>query len=263
MKPSILIVVALLCLAGTSCNRGTSWTTESGVEITETQEGQGELAETGDIVSILYEASFVGGRTFDTELDPESPYRFRIGIGDMMPGLEEGVRTMRPGSKRILVVPPEMAYGKDGLPGTVPPDTWVRFEVELLAIEAMPPCPDPWNEVGYEIFTAPSGLQIIDFEVGEGPMPTKDSHVAVMYSAFLDDGTCFDSTYRSGQPLPISFAEDKLIAGWFEGLLTMREGGLRKLIIPPFLAYGDKGFRNVVPPGATITYDIELVLVQE
>jgi peptidylprolyl isomerase len=261
MKPSVLIITALLCLAA-SCSRGTTWTTRTGIKITEVKQGHGELAERGDIMSILYKASFVGGKTFDTQLDPDSPYRFRVGIGDMMPGLEEGIRTMRPGGKRIVVVPPELAYGKEGLKGTVPPDTWVRFEVELVSIEPMPPCPEEWNEAGKDIFTTPSGLQIVDFVIGKGEMPTKDSVVRVMYSAFLDDGSCFDSSYRTGVPVRIELAKHELIPGWYEGLLSMREGGQRKLIIPPFLGYGDKGFRGVVPPNATLTYDIELLEIE-
>lgn len=262
MKPRLLTVLAVLWLAAAGCERGTTWTTPSGVKITEVKAGDGEIAQKGDIMSILYQASFVGGKTFDTQLDPESPYRYRNGRGDVMPGLDEGVRTMRPGARRILIVPPEMAYGKDGLPGTVPPDTWVRFEVELVEIRPLPPPPEQWNEAGHDIFTSPSGLQIVDFVVGEGKMPTRKSTVSVMYSAFLDDGTCFDTTYHTGYPLQFSLAERELISGWLEGLLGMREGGQRKIIIPPFLGYGEKGYRDVVPPNATLTYDIELVTVQ-
>jgi peptidylprolyl isomerase len=249
-------------MAVAGCDRGTTWTTESGLEVTEVVEGEGPLAAKGDMMAVLYTASFVGGKKFDEQLDPESPFTFRVGMDEVMPGLEEGVRTMRPGGKRILVLPPDIAFGKDGLTGTVPPDSWVRFEVELLEIMKAPPQPVPWSDVGMEIFTAPSGLQIIDFVIGEGEAPTPESYVAVHYSGFFDDGTCFDTTYLKGMPIEFALGEKRLMAGWLEGLLSMRVGGQRKIIVPPHLAYGEEGFGKTIPPNATLSFDIELIQVR-
>jgi peptidylprolyl isomerase len=256
-------ITLLLALAIASCGRGTTWTTPTGLQITELVEGEGPLAGKGDGMFMLYTASFVGGRVFDKQLDPEAPFVYRLDVDSILPGLAEGVRTMRQGSKRILVMPPEIAFGKEGLPGTVPPDTWVRFEVELLEIRAAPPMPEPWNDAGMEIFTAPSGLQIVDFVIGEGEAPKPTSYVAVHYSAFLDDGTCFDTTYLKGMPIEFQLSEKRLIAGWREGLLSMRVGGKRKLIIPPYLGYGEKGYGKTIPPNATLIYDIELIQVRD
>lgn len=258
-----LICLLCLCMACAACEHSTKWTTDTGIQITELREGEGEFAKRGDLMRVLYTASFVGGKTFDTQMDPDFPYEFRLGMHEVMPGLDEGVRTMRRGGKRILVIPPEQAWGKEGIVGTVPPNTPVRFEIELLEIMEAPPAPDPWNEAGKDIVTTDSGLQIVDFVVGKGAMPTPKSTVTVMYSAFLDDGTCFDTTYLRGVPLQFSIADKQLIQGWVEGLMTMRVGGERKLIIPPYLAYGEKGFRKVVPPNATLVYDIELLEVEE
>lgn len=255
----LLFVLVVLAVAG--CDEGrTTWTTESGLEITEITQGDGSLPKKGDLLHVNYTASYIGGKQFDSQMDPEAPYRFRFKVDEVLPGLEEGVATMRPGGKRILVLPPKLAFGESGLPGTVPENTWVRMEVELRKIEPSPPPPEPWSDAGYEIVALESGLQYVDFEVGTGESPVIGSTIVVHYSGYLDDGTLFDTTHFRMRPLQFEFTTDELIRGWIEGLLTMKEGGLRKLIIPPYMGYGEKGFRSV-PPNATLIYDIELVAV--
>jgi peptidylprolyl isomerase len=258
----IIISALLMVLVSAGCSRHPEWTTPSGLQITEINEGEGTLARKGDVMFIVYTAWYVGGNQFDSYQDRETPYRFRLGFQQVLPGLEEGVATMRPGSKRILVLPPELAFGKEGK-GMVPADTWVRFDVELVKIEPGPIEPTPWSDVGYEIAVTQTGLQYIDYVIGDGEMPRRDSEIIVHYSGFLDDGTVFDSSYYRGAPIRFSLRGGELIPGWIEGIATMREGGKRKLIIPPHLAYGEKGYRKTVPPNATLTYDIWLLTVTE
>jgi peptidylprolyl isomerase len=102
----------------------------------------------------------------------------------------------------------------------------------------------------------------VDFEVGKGEFPAPGGKVVVHYSGFLGDGTLFDSSYYKGTPLEFTVSTEHVIPGWVEGLLTMREGGKRKLIIPPSLGYGDRGFGKTIPPDATLIYDIELIKVR-
>jgi len=257
-----IVIVAFILAALPACSDETSWTTPSGLQVTEVEHGDGSIAKKGDVMSILYTASFKDGRVFDSQQDAEAPYRFRVGMKQLLPGFDEGVATMRAGARRELLLPPEIAYGQEGLAGTVPPDSWIKIDVKVLKIEPSPPPPEPWNEVGYEITTLSSGLQYIDFVVGDGKSPTPDSSVGIHFSAFLDDGTLFDSTVTRGQPIEFKLSESPLIEGLRQGLMTMREGGSRKLIIPPFLAYGEKGFKDIVPPNATLIYDVELIVVQ-
>ena len=126
-----LLVMACVIAALPACNDKTSWTTPSGLQVTESEHGDGPVAKKGDIMSILYTASFKDGRVFDSQQDPDSPYRFRVGLKQLLPGFDEGVATMRAGAKRTLLLPPEIAYGKEGLPGTVPPDD-VVLDVRLM-----------------------------------------------------------------------------------------------------------------------------------
>jgi peptidylprolyl isomerase len=232
------------------------------LKITEIEEGEGSLAKKGDIMFIVYTAWYVDGDQFDSYQDRDTPYRFRLGFEQVLAGLDEGVATMRPGGKRMLVLPPELAFGKEAQ-GLVPADTWVKFEVELVKIEPGPIPPTPWSDVGYEIAVAGTGLQYVGYVIGEGNAPAPDSEIIVHYSGFLDDGTVFDSSYYRGAPIRFSLRGGELIPGWIEGIATMREGGKRKLIIPPYLAYGEAGYRKSIPPHATLIYDIELLTVRE
>ena len=257
---AVAFLVTIWGLAG--CDSKQSWTTGSGLQIEEYVQGEGSLARRGDVIGIIYTASYVGGEEFDRYQDREEPYRVRFGMQQVLPGLEEGVATMRVGGKRVLHIPPELAFEHDERPASVPADTWVRMEVELVDIIPSPPPPEPWSDAGYEIIATESGLQFVDFQVGGGDFPTMGSTVVVRYSGFLDDGTLFDTTHFRGVPIAFELGAARLVDGWLEGLLGMRVGGRRKLIVPPHLGYGDRGFRKTIPPGATLTFDIELLSVE-
>jgi len=104
-----------------------------------------------------------------------------------------------------------------------------------------------------------SGLQIIDIEAGDGDEAAADSSVTVHYSGWLEeDGTLFDSSV-GGEP--ITFALANLIPAWQEGIPGMKAGGKRRLVVPPDLGYGATG-SGVIPPNATLIFDIELIAVQ-
>ncbi len=107
--------------------------------------------------------------------------------------------------------------------------------------------------------TTDSGLIIIDLSVGDGAEVPAQATVNVYYSGWLEDGTVFDSAVERGEP--ISFPLSGVIAGWTEGIPGMKEGGTRRLIIPPDLAYGEGGTGGI-PPNATLTFDIELLAIE-
>jgi FKBP-type peptidyl-prolyl cis-trans isomerase len=131
-----------------------------------------------------------------------------------------------------------------------------------------PPTAVPTNipipEVTAEATTTASGLQIIDIEIGEGAAAVATDSVTVHYTGWLEDGTTFDSSVPRGQPAPFSLdpnSPNTVIAGWQEGLLGMQPGGKRRLIIPSDLAYGEAGRGDLIPPNATLTFDIELISI--
>lgn len=114
---------------------------------------------------------------------------------------------------------------------------------------------------GNEIKTA-SGLRYVDLVKGTGANPQQGQSVTVNYTGTLADGTKFDSSFDRGQPATFRLGVDALVKGWVEGLMTMRVGGKRKLIIPPELGYGAAGRQPLVPPNATLIFEIELLRAQ-
>ena len=115
-------------------------------------------------------------------------------------------------------------------------------------------------------FTQPlmaDGVQINNDIEGEGIEIVKHSKIQVHYTGKLQDGTKFDSSFDRGEPFSFQIGLRQVIEGWETGLMGMRVGGKRTLIIPPELAYGERGAGDLIPPNATLTFDIEIVAVQD
>jgi FKBP-type peptidyl-prolyl cis-trans isomerase FkpA len=111
------------------------------------------------------------------------------------------------------------------------------------------------------VVTTASGLQYQDMVIGTGTEATPGSTASVHYTGWLTDGTQFDSSRGKGQPISFQIGTQYIIQGWNEGITGMKVGGKRKLTIPPSLGYGADGRPPVIPPNATLKFDIELVAV--
>lgn len=107
--------------------------------------------------------------------------------------------------------------------------------------------------------TTPSGLQYQDLVVGTGEEARVGATAVVHYTGWLEDGTKFDSSVDRGTPFEFVIGQGRVIKGWDEGVLSMSVGGKRELIIPSDLAYGDRGAGGVIPPGATLKFEVELL----
>ncbi len=107
--------------------------------------------------------------------------------------------------------------------------------------------------------TTESELQTEDLVVGTGDEAQVGSTVSVHYTGWLVDGTKFDSSLDRGVPLEFVLGQGRVIKGWEEGVVSMKVGGKRRLTIPPDLAYGDRGAGSVIPPGATLVFEVELL----
>ncbi|AJE03729.1 FKBP-type peptidyl-prolyl cis-trans isomerase [Geobacter pickeringii] len=105
----------------------------------------------------------------------------------------------------------------------------------------------------------PSGLAYQDLVVGTGPEPTRGKPVKVHYTGWLENGTKFDSSVDRGEPFIFTIGAGEVIPGWDEGVMSMKVGGKRKLVVPPQLGYGAAGAGGVIPPNATLIFEVELI----
>ena len=106
-----------------------------------------------------------------------------------------------------------------------------------------------------------SGLQYWDIKVGTGQAANDGDHVKVHYTGWFTDGKKFDSSVDANQPYSFTVGKGEVIKGWDEGVTGMKVGGKRQLRIPPALAYGDAGYKNIIPPNATLIFDVQLLAV--
>jgi peptidylprolyl isomerase len=113
-----------------------------------------------------------------------------------------------------------------------------------------------------KMITTPSGLKYIDTQVGTGATPKKGQIVRVHYTGKLANGQKFDSSVDRGEPFEFQIGTGQVIKGWDEGVLSMKVGGKRTLIIPSSLGYGARGVGGVIPPDAELHFDVELLGVK-
>jgi len=110
-----------------------------------------------------------------------------------------------------------------------------------------------------QIIETATGLGYVEIAEGTGAQPKTGDSVSVHYTGWLKSGQKFDSSRDRGEPLEFKVGRGQVIKGWDEGVGSMKVGGKRKLIIPAHLGYGDRGAAGVIPPGATLIFEVELV----
>jgi FKBP-type peptidyl-prolyl cis-trans isomerase len=143
----------------------------------------------------------------------------------------------------------------------------VLLSVALLSVTlaacSTPPAPTPTsggaNNPSATEVTMPDGLQYTDDVVGTGAEATAGKTAVVHYTGWLMDGTKFDSSVDRDQPFSFPLGAGQVIKGWDEGVVGMKVGGKRTLIVPPALGYGARGAGNVIPPNATLKFDVQLL----
>lgn len=238
--------------------------TSTGLQYTESEAGTGPKPQTGDVVAVHYTGTLSDGTVFDSSYNRGEPIRFPLGVGSVIAGWDEGIALMSEGGKAVLVIPPELAYGESGAGGgVIPPNATLIFDVELVEVsEGAPDAPTAVDAEDY--VKEESGLKYYDIVVGEGTSPRPGQQIVVHYTGWLkESGERFDSSHYTGQPLTFNVGMGQVIPGWDLGLRTMNMGGIRQLVIPPELAYGDTGAGGgVIPPNATLIFEVELVDVR-
>ena len=234
---------------------GKEITTASGLKYIDEVIGTGSLPKTGDKVKVHYTGTLENGTKFDSSRDRNNPIEFTLGVGQVIKGWDEGLSTMRPSGKRKLIIPSELAYGERGRP-QIPPHSILHFDVELIeVIEAF--VDTDFSLPGREEVT-PSGLRMIVHKEGNGEKPNSGQTVNVHYTGLLETGSKFDSSHDRGKPISFALGQGKVIKGWDEAIALMSKGEKRTLIIPPELAYGERG-QPQIPPNSILIFEVELI----
>jgi len=136
-KLSVIVLITLILLSlGCSKNKATGGKMISlgQLQYEIIQEGKGAVATAGSNVVVHYTGWLMDGKKFDSSVDRNQPFRFKLGAGMVIKGWDQGVEGMKIGEKRVLVIPPELGYGARGAGGVIPPNATLKFEVELLEV---------------------------------------------------------------------------------------------------------------------------------
>ena len=222
-------------------------------EATDLEEGQGPAVQDGWLLAIgytgwLYDQAAPDNRGQIFVSEPAAlPFSFRLGIGQVIPGIDQGVAGMRVGGRRRIVVPPELGFGAQGT-NLVPGNTTLLFEVELVAGAKVP-------------------FEFIDLWVGEGEEVGSGDSLSVAYQGWVFDllnkenkGETFDWA-NAEDPYSFTLGVGEVMAGWDLAIAGMRVGGVRRIVIPHDLAYGTAGRPPTIPPYATLLFYVNLLAI--
>ncbi len=200
--------------------------------------GFGMTATMGSFVIIDYVAMLANGTIIDTT-QQTGPIGFVLWSGQVIRGWDEGVAGMRVGEKRTLILPPNLVHGDDAAnhPGDV-----LHTVIRLRDVRP--------------------GLAIKVEQPGAGPLARPGDTVRLHYTAYVaGQDQPFDSSHRRDRPFEFCIGAGAVIAGWELGVTGMAEGERRTIEIPSYLAYGKRGFGTLIPPHATLRYEIDLLRV--
>lgn len=214
-------------------------------------EGEGwETPGSGDEVEVHYVGTLLDGSQFDSSRDRGTPFKFKLGQGQVIKGWDEGIKTMKKGEKALFTIPPEMAYGESGSPPSIPPNATLQFEVELLS----------WMSV--KDICKDGGIFKKILIEGEGWQKPKDvDEVFVKYDARLEDGT----VVSKADGVEFTVEDGYFCPALSKAVKTMKKGEKALLTVKPQYAFGEMGRAAAtseecdVPPNASLQINLELV----
>ena len=233
--------------------------TAYGIEYSMLEYGDGPLLSENMRIEVHYAGYLAENRKmFDSSYERGEPLSFVLGSGMVIDGWEKALPYLRVGDKARLWIPYELAYGETGR-GPIPPRADLIFDLDILKAEDVE-APELFVIEEPDTLITESGLTIFMKREGSGELPVPGNVLVVHYSGYLNDSTLFDSSLQRGIPVRFVLGASQVIRGWDEGFALLKEGSKARLILPPWLAYGDKG-AGPIPPDETIFFDVELLEV--
>lgn len=231
-------------------------TSVSGLSYVLTELGSGESVDSGDVVTVHYTGFLTDSTKFDSSKDRSKPFTFKVGSGQVIEGWDEGLSYLNVGDKATLNIPSALGYGERAQ-AAIPANSDLIFDIEVLERKEGA---KPYKVEGLDTIVLASGLKMIMLNSFPGnPQPVTGNLVSVDYSGYLTDGKLFDSSVDRGDPIKFPVGNGRVIRGWDEAILLLHKGEKARLIIPSDLGYGSKGAGNVIPPNATLIFDVELI----
>jgi FKBP-type peptidyl-prolyl cis-trans isomerase len=216
-------------------------TSNTKVQITDLVVGKGAEAKDFRLAIVNYTGRLADGKVFDSNIGPDKdPFSFPIGTSAVIKGWDQGILGMRAGGKRKLVVPAELAYGAAGSPPTIPPNSELTFEIELLDVLK------PEDRNAYEVTV---------IKPGTGPKSKAGDTISVEYTGKLLNGKIFDSSIGR-DPLTFVLGKKAVIKGFDAGLTGVQVGGQYKIWIAPDAGYGPQGSPPKIPGNSVLIFEV-------
>lgn len=221
------------------------------LKVEDVKPGSGRAAAEGDVVIVTYTGTLKDGKVFDTNDKKEKdPLAVLIGSGSVIKGWEKGLVGVKKGMERKLSIPSELGYGERGQVsmgdpnGGIPPNSDLYFDLKILDVIKK-------DEEGV--------YDKEDVKVGTGPAVKSGDRIKVQYVGTFMNGKKFDSSRDRNAPFEFVLGKGAVIRGWDAGIIGMKKGGIRKLHLPPAIAYGAAGYPPSIAPYQSLNFEIELV----
>ncbi|XP_032393903.1 peptidyl-prolyl cis-trans isomerase FKBP10 [Etheostoma spectabile] len=197
-----------------------------------------------DFVRYHYTGTLLSGEAFGSSYSENSTYDTYLGQGDLIKGMEEGLLGMCVGERRIIIIPPFLAYGETGKGTQVPPQATLVFQVLLVDVF------NPKDDLVVEVKEVPKGCS---------RRTVTGDYIRYHYNGTFQDGTAFDSSYKRNSTYNTYVGKGYVIRGMDKALHGLCIGEKRKITIPPHLAYGQEGVGDLIPSSAVLVFHIHVI----